>query len=99
MRNNAKIMPNSGRVHVLMPNILKRQDFGLWLKILKKVPYAYGIQEPLAIYRMRENSVSRNKFHAAKYQWIVYRDVEKLSYVKSFTALFQWAFFGFKKYY
>ena len=84
---------------ILMPDILKRQDFALWLQILKKVPYAYGIQEPMAIYRMRENSVSRNKFHAAKYQWIVYRDVEELSLIKSCIALSQWAFYGFKKYY
>ena len=84
---------------VLMPDILKRQDFGLWLQILKRVPYAYGMQEPMAIYRMRENSVSRNKFHAAKYQWIVYREVEGLNLIKSCSCLMQWAFYGFKKYY
>ncbi|PHR59470.1 MAG: glycosyl transferase [Arcobacter sp.] len=84
---------------VLMPDILKRQDFALWLQILKKVPYAYGMHEPMAIYRMRENSVSRNKLLAAKYQWIVYRNVEQLSLIKSCIALCQWAFYGFKKYY
>lgn len=63
---------------VYMPNIRKRQDFGLWLKILKRVPYAYGIDEPLAYYRVRTTSVSSNKIHASKYNWKLYREVEKL---------------------
>ena len=63
---------------VYMPNIDKRQDFGLWLNILKKVPYAYGIDEPLAYYRVRTASVSSNKILASKYNWKLYREVEKL---------------------
>jgi len=63
---------------VYMPDIRKRQDFGLWLDILKKVPYAYGIDEPLAYYRMRISSVSSNKIQASKYNWKLYREVEKL---------------------
>jgi len=63
---------------VYMPDIRKRQDFGLWLNILKKVPYAYGIDEPLAYYRVRSASVSSNKILASKYNWKLYREVEKL---------------------
>ena len=63
---------------VYMPNIDKRQDFGLWLNILKKVPYAYGMIEPLADYRVRTSSVSSNKILASKYNWKLYREVEKL---------------------
>lgn len=83
---------------VFMPDILKRQDFGLWLKILKKVPFAYGLKEPKAIYRMRNNSVSRNKFQAARYQWLIYRNVEHINLLKSLKLLVQWAYYGFKKY-
>src|SRR5690606_24402231 len=39
-----------------MPNISKRQDYGLWLAILKDIDYAYGIKEPLATYRIRKGS-------------------------------------------
>ena len=63
---------------VYMPAILKRQDFALWLSILKKVPYAYGIDEPLAYYRVRTASVSSNKLLASTYNWKLYREVEKL---------------------
>ena len=62
-----------------MPKIRKRQDMGLWLQYLKEIPYAYGIQEPQAIYRIRENSLSRNKSKLLKYQWQFYREVEKLN--------------------
>ena len=68
---------------IYMPNMRKRQDFGLWLKILKKVPYAYGIDEPLAYYRVRSTSVSSNKIEASKYNWKLYREVEKLPLYKA----------------
>lgn len=70
-----------GRVE--MPLIRKRQDFGLWLKLLKKVDYAYGIREPLAQYRVRPDSISSNKLNAARYTWKLYRDVERLNLFKS----------------
>lgn len=64
---------------VYLPKIRKRQDYCIWLTLLKRVDRAYGIEEVLATYRVRSNSVSRNKFKTAHYQWIVYRDIEKLS--------------------
>src|SRR5690606_17585439 len=45
---------------VYMPLIRKRQDFGLWLKILKQTPYGYGIALPLARYTVRADSISSN---------------------------------------
>lgn len=81
-----------------MPDILKRQDMGLWLKYLKEIPYAYGIQEPQAIYRIRKNSLSRNKKNLLKYQWQFYREVEKLSVLQSVYYMVQWMVRGFLKY-
>ena len=82
-----------------MPELKKRQDWGLWLAILKKIDFAYGIPEPMAIYRMRKNSVSRSKLKLIPYVWKVYRDVEKLSLIRSFYLLNLWSLNGFKKYY
>ena len=81
-----------------MPEIDKRQDYGLWLSILKDVDYAYGIKEPLATYRIRKGSVSRNKFKAILYVWRIYRDVEKINFLKSIYLIFCYSFNGFKKY-
>jgi len=82
-----------------MPALKKRQDWGLWLAILKKIDFAYGIHQPMAVYRMRKNSVSRSKLKLIPYVWKVYRDVEKLSLIRSFYLLNLWSLNGFKKYY
>lgn len=64
---------------VYFPLIRKRQDFALWLKILKIVPFAYCVSEDLASYTVRSDSISSNKFKAAQYNWHLYRNIEKLS--------------------
>ncbi|TXE18499.1 glycosyltransferase family 2 protein [Psychroflexus gondwanensis] len=81
-----------------MPLIRKRQDMGLWLKYLKKIDYAYGINKTHAIYRIRENSLSRDKKSLIKYQWEFYRKVENLSFLYSLYFLLCWMYFGYKKY-
>jgi len=83
---------------VYMPIIAKRQDFGLWLRILKKVDYAYGIQEELAIYRMRKDSISGNKIKVAKYQWQIYRKEENLTLLNSLYYFLHYAINGLFKY-
>lgn len=81
-----------------MPLILKRQDYGLWLKILKLIGETKGILESLATYRIRKNSVSSNKVKAAKYQWKIYREIEKLSFLKSLYYFVFYAYNGVTKY-
>jgi len=63
---------------VQMPLIRKRQDLGLWLKLLKRVRHAHGLNESLAQYRIRPGSISHNKVSAAKSTWKLYRHIEKL---------------------
>ena len=81
-----------------MPLIQKRQDMGLWLQYLKEIPFAYGIQEPKAIYRIRKDSLSRKKGNLVKYQWQFYRTIEKLNVVKSMYYMAQWMVRGVLKY-
>lgn len=81
-----------------MPIIHKRQDMGLWLQYLKEIPFAYGIQEPKAIYRIRKNSLSRKKSDLIKYQWQFYRKVENLSVSQSIYYMVHWMVRGFLKY-
>lgn len=68
---------------ITFPLIRKRQDFALWLQILKKIPFAYGLDEDLASYTVRNDSISANKFKAAQYNWHLYRHIEKLSLIQS----------------
>ena len=39
-----------------VPSIKKRNDFALWLQILKKTDYCYGIEEVLGTYRDRKST-------------------------------------------
>lgn len=66
-----------------MPLLRLRQDYGMWLKMLKKVDFAYGIDEPLALYRVNKNSLSGSKLKAASYNWKVYRELEGLGVLRS----------------
>lgn len=74
-----------------VPMIRKRNDFALWLRILKDTPYCVGLSEVLATYRIRENSVSSNKIKQMKFHWQLYRKIEKLNLIQSCWAIICWA--------
>ncbi|MCF6781779.1 glycosyltransferase family 2 protein [Stutzerimonas stutzeri] len=80
---------------IYMPLIRKRQDLGLWLKILKKIPYAYAAPGVLAKYRVRSDSISADKFSAAKYTWKLYRNVEQLGFFDASYYFMHYAMNGF----
>ncbi|WP_159947756.1 glycosyltransferase family 2 protein [Polaribacter septentrionalilitoris] len=68
---------------IFMPNIRKRQDYALWLKILKSEKYAYGLDIVLAQYRDRSKSISNNKIEMLKWNWNLFKEIEKLSYFRA----------------
>ena len=72
---------------VYMPLIKKRQDYGLWLRILRGIDIAYGMDEVLATYRVMSNSVSSNKIDLLRYNYSLFREHEKFSVVKSLYYL------------
>ncbi len=74
-----------GKQH--MPLIRKRQDYGLWLQILKKVEFAHCLPEVLAVYRLRGSSVSSEKMDLLRYNWMLFREVEGLSFFVSLRCL------------
>ncbi|WP_242083701.1 glycosyltransferase family 2 protein [Aestuariivivens sediminis] len=65
-----------------MPEIRKRQDWALWVKMLKEIKFAKGIQEPLAYYRTGHTSLSKNKFKLVKYNFTVFYKVLGMSYIE-----------------
>lgn len=73
-----------------VPNIRKRNDDALWLQMLKKEKYIWGMPDVLMKYRIRQNSISSNKFKVIKYHWILYREIEHLSVVRSAFHIFWW---------
>lgn len=75
-----------------VPSIKKRNDFALWLKILCNTKYCVGMQDVLAVYRIRVNSVSSNKLSQAKYHWQLYYEIEKLGVKCSCWYMLCWVF-------
>ncbi|MEM5947468.1 glycosyltransferase family 2 protein [Spirochaetia bacterium 38H-sp] len=69
-----------------MPDIRARQDYGMWLKLLKKAD-AFGIETPLVMVIKRHNSLSSNKLKMIKYNWKLYREIENLPLPVSLWAL------------
>jgi glycosyltransferase involved in cell wall biosynthesis len=57
---------------VEMPDLPRRQDYALWLRLLARVP-AHGLGEVLADYRLRPGSLSADKRVAARATWAVLR--------------------------
>lgn len=73
-----------------VPNIRKRNDDALWLQMLKKEKYIWGMPEVLMQYRIRQNSISSNKLKVIKYHWVLYREIEHLSVIRSAFHIFWW---------
>ena len=61
----------------------KNEDYVLWLEIVKDVKTIFGLKENLAYYRVLDNSRSSNKAKTAKVRWEIYRQVERLPFLKS----------------
>lgn len=58
---------------ISISSIRKRQDWMHWLTILKKIKIAKPVPESLALYRVRDNSLSTSKTALIQYNYAVYR--------------------------
>ncbi|PAE33853.1 glycosyl transferase [Bacillus velezensis] len=76
---------------IQMPDIRTRQDLATWLSLLKRGFTAYGLNECLSEYRLVQNSISSNKWKAAKKTWFVYREIERLHFIKASWCFMQYA--------
>jgi glycosyltransferase involved in cell wall biosynthesis len=69
-------------------NLRKRQDWLLWLAAIKKSGKpAKSIQESLAYYRVRDNSISSKKMSLLKYNYAVYKRGLGFSAIKSLYSM------------
>lgn len=73
------------------------EDYVAWMELLKEHGPACGIQESLAIYDNSDSGISSNKFRAAKWQYIIYREVFNFSVFKSLYYFLSYSVNGLKK--
>lgn len=79
-----------GKELIKMP-IVPSEDTATWWNILRNGYIAYGLNEVLAIYRRPAKSLSSNKGKAITRIWNLYRNVEKLSLIRSGWYFCGWA--------
>lgn len=73
-----------------IPLIKKRNDYIMWLQMIKRSTYLYCLEENLSSHRIVENSLSSNKFDLIKYHWNIYRKYEKISVIHSLYLVMFW---------
>ncbi|MDD3038171.1 glycosyltransferase family 2 protein [Bacteroides sp.] len=82
-------------------DIKKNNDHALFLRVLKYCKNAMGMDECLALYRIRKGSISRNKWKVLKTFIMVVHQFEQKSLLFAhwcvFTHMFVKAFFKYKK--
>lgn len=61
------------------------EDYVFWLERVRRAGRAICVDpdRPLAWYLVRDGSVSSNKWKAARWQWHIYRQIEKLGFIAS----------------
>ena len=84
---NAKML---GKIPI--NQIRKRQDWMLWLTIVKKIKVAQPVPEVLAYYRVRKDSISSSKMELVKFNFNVYHKFHKLNYVASLGCIMLFIF-------
>lgn len=81
--------------NIYMPKI-DGEDYGAWFNILKKIDKAYGMQEILSIYRVRNKSLSSNKIKAMRRTWNLYK-LENLPLSKRIYCFICYAYNAVKR--
>ncbi len=77
---------------IILATSQKRQDWRIWLTILKKIEIAKPVPEPLALYRIRKDSVSSSKFKLIKHNFGVYREFHGYNFVFSILLMMRFLF-------
>lgn len=96
---NLTVMYNSKKLgKFFIPNIKKRNDYVMWLQVIKKAEKIYCLSQLLSWHRVRTQSLSSGKFSLIKYHWYIYRKIEKISILKSLSLVSYWIGKSVKKY-
>ncbi|CAM2856054.1 glycosyltransferase family 2 protein [Flavobacterium frigoris] len=72
---------------ITISSIRKRQDWMLWLTILKKIKVAKPVPESLAYYRVRNDSLSTSKLDLIQYNFAVYTKFHGLNFAVAVVCM------------
>lgn len=77
---------------IILETSQKRQDWRIWLTILKQIKIAKPVPESLAFYRIRKDSVSSSKFKLIKHNFGVYREFHGYNFVFSVLLMIRFLY-------
>ena len=72
---------------IAISSIRKRQDWMLWLTILKQLKIGLAVPQSLALYRIRKNSISASKWDLLRHNFAVYRNFHRFSWPVSLVCM------------
>lgn len=82
-----------------MPDVRLKQDYALWLSILKKGYVSLPLNEELSMYRQVKGSATNNKFKLVFKHYTFLRKYVELSRLEAIKYSIHWGLNGLKKYY
>jgi teichuronic acid biosynthesis glycosyltransferase TuaG len=77
-----------------LTNHRNKQDYGLWLSILKRGGKATPINEVLGYYQIRKDSATGNKLKMLKKHLFFLKETQNISYPKAFYYTIWWFYFA-----
>lgn len=76
---------------------IRHEDYAAWLNLARNGVDMYGVNKPLASYRVMAGSLSGNKFRSALWTWKIYRKHEKLGFFVSLKSFYYYVIRGIQK--
>ena len=77
----------------------RKQDYALWLAILKSGVPSFGIDEELASYRQVKNSATSNKYKLILKHITFLKETQNFSTIKALYYTAYWMVNGFVRYF
>ena len=86
-----------GKNKLLFPGIKTKEDYVLWLRIIKKIKTIRGLDIKLTYYRKTKGSLSSNKLLSLINGYKVYRNYMNFGVIKSLFYLYMLSINSLKK--
>lgn len=93
------VMIDTSKVEEFYFPFLPKEDYALWVSLLKKGHVSCLYPECLARYRKQEKSLSSSKFREISKQWIVLEEITSEPFFKRFFYILTYAFNGVRKHF
>ncbi|MEI7230352.1 glycosyltransferase family A protein [Pectobacterium carotovorum] len=93
------VMINKKKISNVFFPLSPKEDYALWLTLMKNGEISYLLDKELSYYRKIKGSSSYNKIKELKKQYFVLRNFGALSFIQALYQIVKYIFHGVKKHY